>query len=82
MPRCRHPREAVRQHQPLKLDAVDRAGQLELPERSKILAADTEAVVVQCIVPVEKPEEGAAEAVPGEPEVIGAKEEEEEKKED
>ncbi len=32
--------------------------------------------VVECIVPVELPEEGAAEAAPGEPEVIGAKEEE------
>ena len=44
---------------------------------AKVLAADMEAVVVQCIVPVELPEEGAAEAVPGEPEVIGAKEKEE-----
>ena len=50
---------------------------LELPEGAKILAADMEAVVVQCIIPVEMPEEGAAEAVPGEPEVIGAKAEEE-----
>ena len=53
-------------------------GALELPEGAKILAADMEAVVVECVVPVEMPEEGAAEAVPGEPEVIGAKEEEEE----
>ena len=44
-------------------------------------AADMETVVVECIVPVEMPEEGAAEAVPGEPEVIGAKEEEEESEE-
>ena len=50
---------------------------LELPEGAKILAADLEAVVVECVVPVELPEEGAAEAAPGEPEVIGAKEKEE-----
>jgi large subunit ribosomal protein L25 len=51
---------------------------LELPEGAKILAADLEAVVVQCVVPVELPEEGAAaEAAPGEPEVIGGKEKEE-----
>ena len=55
---------------------------LELPEGAKILAADMEAVVVECIVPVELPEEGAAEAVPGEPEVIGAKEKEEEESEE
>ena len=51
---------------------------LELPEGAKILAADMAAAVVECVVPVELPEEGAAEAAPGEPEVIGAKEEEEE----
>jgi large subunit ribosomal protein L25 len=50
---------------------------LELPEGAKILAADMEAIVVECVVPMELPEEGAAEAVPGEPEVIGAKEKEE-----
>jgi len=54
---------------------------LQVPEGAKVLAADMEAVVVECIVPVELPEEGAAEAVPGEPEVIGAKEEEEESEE-
>jgi large subunit ribosomal protein L25 len=52
-------------------------GGLELPEGAKVLASDMEAVVVECVVPVELPEEGAGEAVPGEPEVIGAKEEEE-----
>jgi len=56
-------------------------GSLQLPEGAKILAADMEEVVVECIVPVELPEEGAGEAVPGEPEVIGAKEEEEESEE-
>ena len=56
-------------------------GGLQLPEGAKILAADMEEVVVECVVPVELPEEGAAEAVPGEPEIIGAKEEEEESEE-
>ena len=51
---------------------------LELPQGAKILAADMAVAVVECIVPVELPEEGAAEAAPGEPEVIGAKAEEEE----
>lgn len=50
---------------------------LELPEGAKMLAADMEAVVVECVVPMELPEEVAAEAVPGEPEIIGAKEKEE-----
>jgi large subunit ribosomal protein L25 len=50
---------------------------LELPEGAKILAADMEAIVVECVVPVELPDEVAAEAAPGEPEVIGAKEKEE-----
>ena len=39
-------------------------------------------MVVECVVPVELPEEGAAEAAPGEPEVIGAKEKEEEESEE
>ena len=49
---------------------------LEVPQGAKILAADLEAVLVECIVPQELPEEGAGEAA-AEPEVIGAKEEEE-----
>ena len=53
-------------------------GGLVVPEGAKVLAADMEAVVVECIIPVELPEEGAGEAAPGEPEVIGAKEGEEE----
>jgi len=61
----------------LKLNDTIALGSLELPQGAKLLAADLEAVVVQCVVPAELPEEGAAEAVPGEPEVIGAKEEEE-----
>ena len=59
----------------LKLGDSIVLGSLELPQGAKILAADMEAVVVQCIVPVELPEEGA-EAAPGEPEVSGAKEKE------
>ncbi len=51
---------------------------LEVPQGAKILAADLEAVLVECVVPMELPEEGAAEAAAGEPEVIGAKEKEEE----
>ena len=46
------------------------------------MAADMEAIVVECIIPVEMPEEGAGEAVPGEPEVIGAKEKEGEEAEE
>jgi large subunit ribosomal protein L25 len=54
--------------------------QLELPEKAKVFG-EPDTVVVQCVVPVEKPEEGAAEAAPGEPEVIGAKKEEESEEE-
>ena len=66
----------------LMLNGSIALGSLGLPEGAKILAADMEAVVVECIVPVELPEEGAAEAVPGEPEVIGAKEKEGEESEE
>jgi large subunit ribosomal protein L25 len=61
----------------LMLEGSIKLDSLELPQGAKMLAADMEAVVVQCVVPVELPEEGAAEAAPGEPEVIGAKAEEE-----
>jgi large subunit ribosomal protein L25 len=62
----------------LMLNDTILVGSLELPEGAKLLTADPEAVAVQCVVPVEMPEEGAAaEATPGEPEVIGAKEKEE-----
>ena len=53
---------------------------LELPEDAKVLAADMEAVVVECMVPMEQPEEAAAAAA-DEPEVIGAKEKEAEESE-
>ena len=62
----------------LKLNDTITLGNLELPQGAKLLVDDLEAVAVQCVVPAELPEEGSGEAVPGEPEVIGAKEEEEE----
>ena len=62
----------------LKLNDTITLGDLELPQGAKLLVDDLEAVAVQCVVPAELPEEGSGEAVPGEPEVIGAKEEEEE----
>jgi large subunit ribosomal protein L25 len=65
----------------LKLDESILLSALTLPEGAKVLADDLEAVIVECIVPKELPEEGAAEAAPGEPEVIGAKEKEEEEEE-
>jgi large subunit ribosomal protein L25 len=64
----------------LKLNDSIKLAQLELPEKGKVFG-DPDAVVVHCIVPVEKPEAEGAEAVPGEPEVIGAKKEEEESEE-
>jgi large subunit ribosomal protein L25 len=60
----------------LKLDDKITLAQLELPQGARLLADDLETIVVQCVLPAEMPEEAAAEAVPGEPEVIGAKKEE------
>ena len=60
----------------LKLDDTITLAQLELPAKSKVFG-DPEAIVVQCVIPVEKPDFESGEAV-GEPEVIGAKEDEEE----
>ena len=59
----------------LKLNESILLGALELPQKAKAFG-DPEAIVVHCIVPVEKPEEEEA-AGPAEPEVIGAKPEEE-----
>ena len=59
----------------LKLNESILLGALELPQKAKAFG-DPEAIVVHCIVPVEKPEEEAG-AGPAEPEVIGAKPEEE-----
>ncbi|NLE38658.1 MAG: 50S ribosomal protein L25 [Pirellulaceae bacterium] len=50
---------------------------LDLPEGAKWLASP-ETVVVQCIIPAEITEEEGVEAGEGEPEVIGAKKEEDE----
>jgi large subunit ribosomal protein L25 len=60
----------------LKIEDKITLAQLELPQGTRLLVDDLEVVVVQCKVPAELPEEGAAEAVAGEPEVIGAKKEE------
>jgi large subunit ribosomal protein L25 len=60
----------------LKLDASIKLADLALPEKARAIG-DPDAVVVQCMVPAEMPDELApGEAVPGEPEVIGAKKEE------
>jgi len=61
----------------LKLGQSITVAELELPQGARVLA-DPEAVVVHCVVPAKVPEEEVAEAVPGEPELIGAKEEEKE----
>lgn len=67
----------------LKLEDKITLAELQIPQGAKLLVEDLEAIIVQCVVPLELPEEGAAEAAAGEPEVIGAKKEEEgeEKKE-
>jgi large subunit ribosomal protein L25 len=65
----------------LKLNDTILLNGLTLPEGAKILAADMEAIVVECTIPVELPEEGA-EGVPAEPEIIGAKEKEGEESEE
>jgi large subunit ribosomal protein L25 len=64
----------------LKLDDKILLSQLELPQGARLLEEDLEAVMVQCVVPAELPEEGG-EAAEGEPEVIGAKKDEEEAEE-
>ena len=61
----------------LKLDVQIKVGGLELPPTVRVLG-DQEAVVVQCVVPAEAPEEEAAAGEGAEPEVIGRKAEEEE----
>lgn len=59
----------------LKLDESILLSGLELPQGAKLLAADLDEIVVECVIPVEMPEEGAGEAG-AEPEIIGAKDEE------
>jgi large subunit ribosomal protein L25 len=61
----------------LKLDQSIKLAEMKLPEGAKLLVEDLEAIVVECVVPQELPDEVAGEAVAGEPEVIGAKKEEE-----
>jgi large subunit ribosomal protein L25 len=60
----------------LKLNDSILLSGLVLPQGAKLLTADLEAIVVDCLVPVEAPEEGEGEGVV-EPEVIGAKDKEE-----
>jgi large subunit ribosomal protein L25 len=60
----------------LKLNDTILLSNLVLPEGASIQAADLDEVVVECMVPIEMPEEGEGEAAPGEPEIIGAKEKE------
>lgn len=57
------------------------ASQLELPEGAELLG-DPDAPVVSCEEIVEVEEEDAAEALPGEPEVIGAKDDDEQSEAD
>ena len=71
--------KAVRQRQSIETQRYDHLAQLELPAKSKVFG-DPEAIVVQCIVPVEKPDLEGGEAGEGEPEVIGAKKEEEKRR--
>jgi large subunit ribosomal protein L25 len=61
----------------LKLEGKITLAELQIPQGAKLLVDDLEAIIVQCAVPQELPEEVAAEAATGEPEVIGAKKEEE-----
>lgn len=63
----------------LNLDETITLAQLQLPQGARLLEEDLEAIMVQCVIPAELPEEEAeGEAGEGEPEVIGAKKEEEE----
>jgi large subunit ribosomal protein L25 len=61
----------------LNLDDTITLAQLEIPQGARLLTDDLEAVMVQCVIPAEMPEEEAGAAGEGEPEVIGAKKEEE-----
>lgn len=61
----------------LKLNEEIKISDIVLPEGATLLG-DADDVIVQCVVPTEMPEEEAGEAVEGEPEVIGRKEDSEE----
>jgi large subunit ribosomal protein L25 len=65
----------------LNLEESITIADLMLPEGARVLA-DPDGMVVHCIMPAEIPEEEVAEAVAGEPEVIGADKEAEETKGD
>lgn len=62
----------------LELGGEIKVADLKLPTGAKILDVELDEVVVQCVEPVAEVEEAAGEALPGEPEVIGRKKEEEE----
>ena len=66
----------------LKLNESISLAALELPEGAKVFAADLEAMVVQCASRSRTAGRGRGEAVPGEPEMIGAKEKEGEESEE
>lgn len=65
LPRLIEPEILLPSQYHLSLNGSIALNSLELPQGAKILAADMEAVVVECIVPVELPEEGAAAAAAG-----------------
>jgi len=56
----------------LKLHESIKVGDLEMPERAVVLD-DPDSTVVQCVEPTEALDEESAEAMAGEPEVIGGK---------
>jgi large subunit ribosomal protein L25 len=64
----------------LKLGDSIKVAELEIPEGAKILV-DPEEIVVECVQPAVEEEEAGAEPLPGEPEVIGRKKEDEEEAE-
>lgn len=62
----------------LNLNDTVTLGDLPLPQGAKLLIDELELVVVECVVPQEKSDDEAAEAVPGEPEIIGEKDKDKE----
>lgn len=60
----------------LELGSEVKVADLVLPAGAKILHLEPDEVVVQCVEPAAEVDEEAAEALPGEPEVIGRKKEE------
>ena len=74
-PASKVPEKIIANINELKLHDSLTVADLELPEGATVLG-EAGALVVQCVEPVEVPLEEVAEAASGEPEVIGAKEEE------